>query len=959
MRRFSRLGPSAERARGYAAVVAFGVVYLVVARVSIAWFGSVGVHGFSGPIVWPATGLYVGALLAAPRRLWPVAACLALAASLIGHLDAGGSFTVSLGFAVPNAAEGLFVALLVRRGAADRCTLEDPRDLAVLALGGALVGEALFALSAAAVAAYGTSSPFVGSWVRWWISGGLGILLVAPAVAVPFVRLNRARSREKAQAAVVAAGIGAAAVIAAAAHPWDAAAVIGVAIALPFSLWAGWRWGMRVAALCVLAVAVVAAHRGAHDGSLFASGGGASVQVLAVQAAIAVVACASLLASSVAARYRSLTAQNGLLTRAFGEARDKLHGVFRSTSDACVSIDEHVSITAWNRQAEKAFGWSAAEALGKELDQTLVAPAARDSWAAALTTRNGPVRLAARHRSGNELRVELTVAPTGTGGAADLWIRDLTEGEQLRSDAERLQGEVAAKAAELARTVREREQLREDLARSQAKQLQTAKELADAAEALTRAEATREEVERDLRATLELRDQALEDGGRERGRLEEELAAAQSRTAEVERAVEEAAQRHAELVAEHEHLQRHQAETVAELEQARQRQTDTEAELEQAHQRQAETEAELERERESRAETATDLERTRESEAALTAELDDARQRQHDSDGQLAGTRERLAEVERAIAEVGQRLAETAAELEQARQHQAETEAELEQARQRQTETYAELERERHSRAETTTDLERIRQSEAELTAELDRARQRQAETAAELQRSRAAHDVAAAELARASERIGELEYALRSMTESHAGAEAERSQLAAEAERLAAELANLRQTRESAEHALREAQRASAVQERRWIAEQRRLESALRTATETLAVTDHNGSQPEEAPAEVTARYDERGICTYASPSWRDAFGWQQEDLVGRQGNELIHRDDRHLVLRARAQASESHFRARVRNSEGEFTLVETTFRPIRDQDGRLVGVETALRPLPADDFRAQIRMI
>ncbi|HKR99005.1 MAG TPA: MASE1 domain-containing protein, partial [Candidatus Dormibacteraeota bacterium] len=724
MSRFSRLGPSTERAHAYAAVVAFGVVYLVVARVSIAWFGSVGVHGFSGPIVWPATGLYVGALLVAPRRLWPLAACLTLAASLIAHLDAGGSFTVSLGFAVPNAAEGLFVALLVRRGTADRCTLEDPRDLAVLALGGALVAEAFFALSAAAVAAYGTSSPFVGSWVRWWSSSGLGILLVAPVVALPLVRHGSARA--KLQTTLIATGISIAAIIAAAVHPWDAAAIIGVAIALPFSLWAGWRWGVRIAALCVLAVAVVAAHRGAHDGSLFTNGGAASAQVLAVQAAIAVVAAASLLAGSMAVRYRSLTSQNGLLTRAFGEARDRLQRGLRSTSDACVSVDEHVSITAWNSQAEQTFGWSAAEALGKELDETLVAPAARESWAAALAAPNGPVQLPARHRSGNELQVELTVAAGESDGGADLWIRDVTERERLLSDSKRLSGEVAAKTAELASTVREREGLREDLVRSHAKREQTEKELADAADALTRAEREREEVERDLRATIELRDQELENGGRERERLDQELAAAQERTAETQRAVEEAAQRHSELVAELEQLQQLQAETVAELEHAHQRQADTQAqleqahqrqadtqaqleqahqreadtqaelehanqrqadtqaELEQAHQRQADTQAELERERHSRAETATDLERTRQSEAELTAELDDARQRQQDADGQLAGTRERLAEVERAIAEVGQRLAETAAQLEQARQHQAETEAELEQARQRQ-----------------------------------------------------------------------------------------------------------------------------------------------------------------------------------------------------------------------------------------------------------------------------------
>jgi PAS domain S-box-containing protein len=898
MGRFSRLGPSPERVRSSGLVLAFGVLYLVVARTSISLLGSVGVSGFSGPVLWPASGLYVGALLVAKRRLWPLLAVASLAGSLGAHLDAGSSLAVSLGFAVPNAAEGLLAALLVRRGA-DRRALERPGDVAALVLGGAVIGGAVLSLSAAAVARYGMSAPFGGSWVRWWTADGLGMLLVAPLVSLTRERLGRVNAGAEAATAVVVAGVSVATYVACAVHPWDGAGVLGAVVALPFALLAGWRWGPGGAAAAVLPVAIASACRGAHDATLFASGSAASVQVLAVQGALAAVALAARVATTG-------TAQRARLRAAVGEVRDRLRRVLDMTSDACVSLDERDTIIAWNRQAESLFGWPAAQALEMNLYETLVAPSAAEPWTAALARAReadadgAPVRLPAWHRLGGELRVEVVLASRPSDpGAADLFFRDVSERERLSSDLERLSGELEAKGRDLEGTLREREQLRGNIARAHGQQAQMERELADRSHALASAERRVEKLEHQLRGTREARDRALQQAGREREALEQKLSALEG-----------------------------------ELSGARQATERLERELVEAHGRQREVEEELARAHERAGEVELAVEEARRLHAETAAELDEAQR--------LRGETERELEGER------QTRVETDAELERERQTRLETAAELERERASHAETMAEVERARHAQADMTAQLERTGERVAELERALTDSQDRRTEIEAALTSTKEQVNAITTELDEVRQQAADAEDALRATTESRAQAEADLRQLTAEAERLAGELSALRQRHDRAERALEEAELARAAKERRLLAEQRRLESALIATAKSLAAAQANGHLSERPDGDATARYDRSGICLYASPAWLDAFGWENAELVGHQGSRLIHPDDRPLVQRARAQRSESRFETRIRNKQGGFTRAEATFRPVRDNDDRLIAIETTLRPLP-----------
>jgi PAS domain S-box-containing protein len=163
-----------------AATAAFASGYFLVAVLTRAVIGDSGLA-----VLWPASGVYLGVMLVAPRHMWSALACGAWIGSLAAYLHAGSSLEVSVAFAVPSSAEGLLGALLVERIAGKRFTLRGLHDLFALVLGGAVVANALVGLSAGAVAAQTFGVSFGESWLRWWSADALGVIALAPIITAP------------------------------------------------------------------------------------------------------------------------------------------------------------------------------------------------------------------------------------------------------------------------------------------------------------------------------------------------------------------------------------------------------------------------------------------------------------------------------------------------------------------------------------------------------------------------------------------------------------------------------------------------------------------------------------------------------------------------------------------------------------------------------------------------------
>jgi len=123
----------------------------------------------------------------------------------------------------------------------------------------------------------------------------------------------------------------------------------------------------------------------------------------------------------------------------------RFRSILDSALDAVVSMDAQGRITGWNGQAEVIFGWSAEEAIGRMLSETIIPPRYREAHQAGLArflaTGEGPVlnrriEITALHRTGREFPVELAIAtrqgPEGPSFSA--FVRDINDRKEAEAE---------------------------------------------------------------------------------------------------------------------------------------------------------------------------------------------------------------------------------------------------------------------------------------------------------------------------------------------------------------------------------------------------------------------------------------------------------------------------------------------------------------------------------------------
>jgi len=120
------------------------------------------------------------------------------------------------------------------------------------------------------------------------------------------------------------------------------------------------------------------------------------------------------------------------------ESERLARGIIETSLDAFVQMDETGAIRGWNSRAEKIYGWSRGEALGKNvIDLTVVEPDREELHAAlAQFVRSGRDNtdgrrrvLLVQRRNGQQFRAELSMTATRTrsGFLFNCFVRDLTD----------------------------------------------------------------------------------------------------------------------------------------------------------------------------------------------------------------------------------------------------------------------------------------------------------------------------------------------------------------------------------------------------------------------------------------------------------------------------------------------------------------------------------------------------
>ncbi len=132
--------------------------------------------------------------------------------------------------------------------------------------------------------------------------------------------------------------------------------------------------------------------------------------------------------------------------------------VLDTATDAFVGMDSEGRIASWNTQAERTFGWSREEAIGKPLATTIIPPQLRESHLRGMwhfhATGEAPVvnqrlELVALHRDGHEFPIELSISEPirqGSGFYFGAFLRDISEPRRRQEELRRAK-EVAEAAA--------------------------------------------------------------------------------------------------------------------------------------------------------------------------------------------------------------------------------------------------------------------------------------------------------------------------------------------------------------------------------------------------------------------------------------------------------------------------------------------------------------------------------
>jgi len=144
-----------------------------------------------------------------------------------------------------------------------------------------------------------------------------------------------------------------------------------------------------------------------------------------------------------------------------GERRTRL--ILDTAYEAFVSMDAGGRILDWNAEAERVFGWSREEALGRLLVETIVPVRYRDAHvrglAHYLASGEGPVlgrtiEMEALRRDSSEFPVELTISPTRVDDTVvfNAFLRDITDRRRAEEALHAARGEAerAREEAEVA-----------------------------------------------------------------------------------------------------------------------------------------------------------------------------------------------------------------------------------------------------------------------------------------------------------------------------------------------------------------------------------------------------------------------------------------------------------------------------------------------------------------------------
>ena len=384
----------------------------------------------SATAVWPPTGIALAAMLLYGYRMWPA---IFVGAFLVNITTAGSVWT-SLGVALGNTLEGLLGAWLVRRWAHGPHVFARAQDIfkfsALAGLTSPIV-SATVGVTSLAIGGYASWDRFGAIWLTWWLGDVAGALVVTPVL----VLWATDRSMRFTWAEAVELSLAAASVVL-----LGGLALGGLGfgnnypitfLCVPPLVFVAFRFGQREAATCVALLAGIAIHgtlRGVGPFVLSSQ----NDSLLVLQTFIATLTIMSL---PLAAVVREHARSEAALARTAA--------IVASSDDAILGKTLDGVITSWNEGAERLYGYSAREVIGRPV--SIIIPPEMDDELPKILAR---LRLGERvdnyettrvAKNGRRVAVSVTLSPILDAsrrivGASSI-ARDVTRRKEIEATA--------------------------------------------------------------------------------------------------------------------------------------------------------------------------------------------------------------------------------------------------------------------------------------------------------------------------------------------------------------------------------------------------------------------------------------------------------------------------------------------------------------------------------------------
>jgi PAS domain S-box-containing protein len=161
---------------GLGCTVGFATAYFLAARLGLALLTD------EVAVFWPASGVAVGVLVLLGRRVRAAAVVGVIAATIIANLMGDRSLWTSVFKGFCNAGEAVLTAWLIERWFGRAFALDNVRHVLGFVVAAGLGAAASGIGGAATLALLHTTASFWDVWLAWFLSDGLGIVVVAPLV---------------------------------------------------------------------------------------------------------------------------------------------------------------------------------------------------------------------------------------------------------------------------------------------------------------------------------------------------------------------------------------------------------------------------------------------------------------------------------------------------------------------------------------------------------------------------------------------------------------------------------------------------------------------------------------------------------------------------------------------------------------------------------------------------------